>query len=128
MGTEAKTVKAGVVMIMKQIFFLAAMCVGTQTLAADDAAAKCDAARDQAKRHYGSLRQYFDALNDCLSRKNEDANQCKVALSEQQTALDARRHAEQLTLHQSEQVEIGAAAARFRRRRRVARPVRVRVD
>lgn len=87
MGTEAQTVKAGVVMIMKQLFFLAAMCVGTQTLAADDAAAKCDAARDQAKRHYGSLRHYFDALNDCLSRKNEDANQCKVALSAQQTAL-----------------------------------------
>ena len=74
-------------MIMKQLLFLVAMFLGAHTLAADDAAAKCDAARDQAKRHYGSLRHYFDALNDCLSRKNEDANQCKVALSEQQTAL-----------------------------------------
>ena len=87
MGTEAQTVKAGVVMIMKQLFFLAAMFLSAHTLAADDAAAKCDAARDQAKRHYGSLRHYFDALNHCLSRNNEDANQCKVALTEQQTAL-----------------------------------------
>ena len=78
---------AGVKMIMKQLLLLAAMLLSAHTLAADDAAAKCDAARDQAKRHYGSLRHYFDALNDCLSRKNEDANQCKVALSEQQTAL-----------------------------------------
>ena len=74
-------------MIMKQLLFLVAMFLGAHTLAAADAAAKCDAARDQAKRHYGSLRHYIDALNDCLSRKNEDANQCKVALSEQQTAL-----------------------------------------
>ena len=87
MGTEVQTVKAGVVMIMKQFFFLAAMFLSAHTLAADDAAAKCDAARDQAKRHYGSLRHYFDALNHCLSRNNEDANQCKVALTEQQTAL-----------------------------------------
>ena len=87
MGTEVQTVKAGVVMIMKQLFFLAAMFLSAHTLAADDAAAKCDAARDQAKRHYGSLRHYFDALNHCLSRNNEDANQCKVALTEQQSAL-----------------------------------------
>jgi hypothetical protein len=74
-------------MIMKQLFFLAALFLSAHTLAADDAAAKCDAARDQAKHHYGSLRHYFDALNHCLSRNNEDANQCKVALTEQQTAL-----------------------------------------
>ena len=79
--------RAGVEMIMKQLLFLAAMFVSAHTLAADDAAAACDAARDQAKRHYGSLRHYFDALNLCLSRNNEDANQCKVALTEQQTAL-----------------------------------------
>ena len=79
--------RAGVEMIMKQLFFLAAMLVSAHTLATDDAVAECDAARDQAKRHYGSLRHYFDALNHCLSRNNEDANQCKVALSEQQTAL-----------------------------------------
>jgi hypothetical protein len=79
--------RAGVEMIMKQLFFLAALFLSAHTLAADDAAAKCDAARDQAKRHYGSLRHYFDALNHCLSRNNEDANQCKVALTEQQTAL-----------------------------------------
>jgi len=77
---------AGVEMIMKQLLLLAAMFLSAHTLAADDAAAKCDAARDQAKRHYGSLR-HFDALNHCLSRKNEDASQCKVALNEQQTAL-----------------------------------------
>ena len=87
MGTEAQTVRAGVVMIMKQLFFLAAMFVGTQTLAADDAAAKCDAARDQAKRHYGSLRHYFDALKHCLSRNNDEASPCKMALNEQQAAL-----------------------------------------
>ena len=52
---------AGVEMIMKQLLLLAAMFLGANTLAADDAAAKCDAARDQAKRHYGSLRHYFDA-------------------------------------------------------------------
>ena len=74
-------------MMMKQLLFLAAMFLSAHTLSADDAAVKCDAARDQAKRHYGSLRHYFDALNHCLSRNNEDANQCKVALSEQQTAL-----------------------------------------
>ena len=74
-------------MMMKQLFFLAARFLSAHTLSADDAAAACDAAREQAKRHYGSLRHYFDALNLCLSRNNEDANQCKVALSEQQTAL-----------------------------------------
>ena len=79
--------RAGVEMIMKQLFFLAAMLVSAHTLATDDAVAECDAARDQAKRHYGSLRHYFDALNDCLSRNDEDTNQCKMALSEQQTAL-----------------------------------------
>ena len=79
--------RAGVEMIMKQLFFLAALFLSAHTLAADDAAAKCDAARDQAKRHYGSLRHYFDALNDCLSRNDEDTNHCKMALSEQQTAL-----------------------------------------
>ena len=66
---------------MKQLLFLAAMLLSAHTLAADDAAAKCDAARDQAKRHYGSLRHYFDALNDCLSRNDEDTNHCKMALS-----------------------------------------------
>ena len=79
--------RAGVEMIMKQLFFLAAMFLSAHTLAADDAVAECDAARDQAKRHYGSLRHYFDALNLCLSRNNEDANQCKMALNEQQGAL-----------------------------------------
>jgi hypothetical protein len=78
---------AGVKMIMKQLLLLAAMFLSAHTLAADDAAAKCDAARDQAKRHYGSLRHYFDALNDCLSRNNGEASQCKMALNEQQTAL-----------------------------------------
>jgi hypothetical protein len=79
--------KADVEMIMNQLLFLAAMFLSANTLAADDAAAECDAARDQAKRHYGSLRHYFDALNQCLSRNNEDASYCKVALSEQQSAL-----------------------------------------
>ena len=79
--------RAGVEMIMKQLFFLAAMFLSAHTLAADDAVAECDAARDQAKRHYGSLRHYFDALNLCLSRNNEDANPCNMALNEQQGAL-----------------------------------------
>ena len=87
MDTEAQTIKAGVVVIMKQLLFLVAMFLGAHTLAADDSAAECDAARDQAKRHYGSLRHYFDALNDCLSRNNDEASQCKMALNEQQTAL-----------------------------------------
>jgi len=78
---------AGVEMIMKQLLFLAALLLSAHTLAADDAAAKCDAARDQAKRHYGSLRHYFDALNQCLSRNNDEASQCKMALNEQQAAL-----------------------------------------
>ena len=78
---------AGVEMIMKQLLLLAAMFLSAHTLAADDAAAKCDAARDQAKRHYGSLRHYFDALNDCLSRNNDEASPCKMALNEQQAAL-----------------------------------------
>ena len=87
MDTEAQTIKAGVVGIMKQLLFLVAMFLGAHTLAADDSAAECDVARDQAKRHYGSLRHYFDALNHCLSRNNDEASQCKMALNEQQTAL-----------------------------------------
>jgi len=79
--------KVGVGMMMKQLLFLTAMFLGAHTFAADDAAAECEAARDQAKRHYGSLRHYFDALNHCLSGNNGDANQCKVAFNEQQIAL-----------------------------------------
>ena len=79
--------KVGVEMMMKKRLFLAAMLLSAHTFAADDAADECDAARDQAKRHYGSLRHYFDALNQCLSGNNDDVSHCKVALTEQQIAL-----------------------------------------
>ena len=72
---------------MKQLLLLAAMFLSAHTLATDDSVAECDAARDQAKRHYGSLRHYFNALNQCLSRNNDEASQCKMALTEQQAAL-----------------------------------------
>ena len=74
-------------MIIKQLLLLAALLLSAHTLADAYADGKCDAARDQAKRHYGSLRHYFDALNHCLSRNNGEASQCKMALNEQQTAL-----------------------------------------
>ena len=87
MGTEVYTVKAVVVVIMKRMLFLVAMCLSAQTLAADGYPSECDTARDRAKSKYGSLRHYFDALNQCMSRNNDEASQCKAALSEQQTAL-----------------------------------------
>ena len=62
-------------MIMKKMLFLEAIFLGADKLAADDSAAECDVARAKAKRHYVSLRHYFDALNHCLSRNNDEASQ-----------------------------------------------------
>ncbi len=72
---------------MKEFLLLVAMFSSAHMLAADDYAFECETARDRAKHQYGSLRHYFDAGNQCMSRNNDDASYCKAALSEQQTAL-----------------------------------------